>query len=941
VLGLTADSSAELVGWPVPAAPLQLLPKKVWKVNQKPAINGWVVEGSDLPVIVSNASDQAEQIPGRVSPHQVAVHPTPTQFVGVAWDSPIAGRARVQARIAHAHPACGNGIAWWLEHRRAGKAANLAEGTINVGQKPDVFIREMDIKKGDSIILAVDARDGDHACDLTEIALTVTEAAKAGRQWDLAHDISDSILDGNPHADRLGSSGVWRFVQGPTNQSVRVTGGRIPTDSLLARWRLAAIDPKQLNEASGLAQQVEVLLTGSRPTAEKHPDRLLYDLLVSLDSPLLRGLDLVRLHQTHASASKSPKDNHFGLPASRFGPQPKGTSVEADSLMVPATSILEVRLPAALFRDRQFVVDVQLEQNGRDRVEQFQVLTAPPGSPAPLNVKAPYIAAPDSAAWRQLLHGLDAFRRLFPTFICYSRVIPDDEVVCLKLFHREDNDLIHLFLDEDQTRKLNRLWSELRFVSQQPLTENNQLPQFIGYVTQDQPKELLAYFESQRPAFRQRAEEFERDQEKAVPPQLAALIDFASRAYRRPLLDREKTEIEDLFAALRKRKLTIDDAFRIALTRVLVAPSFLFRMEHPQPGTSAEPVSDWELATRLSYFLWASMPDAELRQAAASGHLHEPQILTAQTLRMLQDPKTRGLAMEFATQWLHVKDISTNREKNEKLFPTFNDDLRRAFLEESVLFFQDLFQQDRSLDAILDADYTFVNETLAKHYGIPNIVGPQWRRVDGVRRYGRGGVLGLASILTTQSGASRSSPVLRGNWVVETLLGEKMPKPPPGVPKLPEEESGGEGLTIRQLVEKHAHAAECAVCHQRIDPFGFALEKYDPIGRFREQDLGGRAIDTRAQLKDGTQFEGLDGLRHYLTTQRRQEIQRHFAKKLLGYALGRAVTLSDQLLLDRLVDQLERTNHRPSTAIVNIVLSKQFGYHRGLEISNGESGSHP
>jgi mono/diheme cytochrome c family protein len=553
----------------------------------------------------------------------------------------------------------------------------------------------------------------------------------------------------------------------------------------------------------------------------------------------------------------------------------------------------------------------------------------------PADDKGKLAAAPGSAEAKRTLQGFDDFRRCFPAFICYSRVIPDDEVVCLKLFHREDDDLIRLFLNDEQTKRLDRLWRDLRFIARYPVTENNQLPQFIGFVTQDQPKSLVAFFEGKREPFRKRAEEFLKEEENAIPKQLDALLDFAIRAYRRPLRAEEKTELLRLHETLRKKGLSHEEAFRTVLTRVLISPSFLFRIEQAAPGKEAQPVSSWELATRLSYFLWATMPDAELRQAAAQGCLHDPKVLTAQVARMLKDPKVRGLAAEFGTQWLHVRDIQQNREKNEKLFPTFDDTLRTALYEESVLFFQDLFQEDRRLADILDADYTFLNETLARHYGIPGVVGPQWRRVTGVRKYGRGGVLALGSVLTKQSGASRTSPVLRGNWLVETMLGEKLPKPPPNVPRLPEEETGSEG-TVRQMVEKHARIAECAVCHQRIDPFGFSLENFDPIGRFRDKDLGGRPIDTKVSLTDGTTFEGIDGLRQYLLKQRGEEFERYFCRKLLGYALGRSVILSDQPLIEEMIAELKKNDYRLSVAVQTIARSKQFRYHRGLEATKDE-----
>jgi hypothetical protein len=302
----------------------------------------------------------------------------------------------------------------------------------------------------------------------------------------------------------------------------------------------------------------------------------------------------------------------------------------------------------------------------------------------------------------------------------------------------------------------------------------------------------------------------------------------------------------------------------------------------------------------------------------------------------LKDPKTRGMATEFGAQWLHVKDIRNNREKNEKLFPTFNDELREAIFEETVQFFNDLFQNDRPVLAIVDADYTFLNETLAKHYGIPNVTGPLWRRVDGVQQFGRGGVLAQASVLAAQAGASRNSPVLRGNWVIEVLLGEKIPKPPANVPKLPDEETEGEDLTVRQMVEKHARVAECAVCHQRFDPFGFALEKYDPIGRMREKDLGGRTIETAVQLRDGTQFDGIAGLRNYLLFARHDDAIKHFCRKLLGYSLGRSVILSDQPLLDEMVAELNSHEYRISAAILAIVRSPQFCNHRALDATKDE-----
>jgi mono/diheme cytochrome c family protein len=524
--------------------------------------------------------------------------------------------------------------------------------------------------------------------------------------------------------------------------------------------------------------------------------------------------------------------------------------------------------------------------------------------------------------------GFDAFRHCFPVYLYHAKIVPDDEVICLRMFFREDDALVRLFLDDARKQQLDRLWATLRWVSQEPLVEEKNYPQFLGFVSQDGPGPLKNFKTRTEEGVHQRAAAFTKDREAAAPKHLVALLDFASRAYRRPLLDKEKTDLRHLYDALRKKEMTHEDAFRLVLTRVLMSPTFLYRIEQPSAGKGPRPVSPWEQATRLSYFLWATMPDVELRDAAAGGKLTDADGLAAQAGRMLKDPRTRGLATEFATQWLQVRDFQNNKEKNEKLFPTFDVELRQDLFEETVLYFQDLFQNDRSVLEILDSDHAFLDETLAKHYGVPNVAGPQWRRVDGVKQYGRGGVLTMGSILTTQSGASRTSPVLRGNWLVETLLGEKIPRPPPNVPKLPDDVTSGDELTVRQLTEKHTRVAECAVCHQRIDPYGFALEKYDPLGRLRDKDLGGRPIDCAARLRDGTQFNGVEGLRRYLLDQRKDDFLRHFCTKLLGYALGRSVALADQPLIDDMVAGLKANDYRVSVAIMAIIRSKQFRCHR-------------
>lgn len=338
-------------------------------------------------------------------------------------------------------------------------------------------------------------------------------------------------------------------------------------------------------------------------------------------------------------------------------------------------------------------------------------------------------------------------------------------------------------------------------------------------------------------------------------------------------------------------------------------------------------MNDWELATRLSYFLWSSTPDAELLSLAAAGHLHDPEVLAAQARRMLKDPRTQRLATEFGCQWLHVRDLDTLDEKSERHFPTFVS-LRADMQEEIIRFFTDLFQEDRSVLTLLDADYTFVDGPLARHYGLA-VSGEGWQRIDGLRARGRGGLLGFAGTLAKQSGASRTSPILRGNWINEVVLGDKLPRPPKGVPVLPEEAPAG--LTERQLIERHSADEKCAKCHQRIDPFGFALEGFDAIGRARDKDAAGLDIDTHVQLPDGTGLQGLDGLRRYLLTTRRDDFLRQFSRKLLGYALGRSLLLSDKPLINSIVARLKTDNDHAADVVELIVRSPQFRDVRGRD----------
>jgi len=882
-----------------PAVPLTLLEEKSPPNPQWPAIGGWRKQGTDLPAVISNSSDAALQIPGRVVAHGVSMHPLPKEFVAVAWKSPVDGEVKVSAKIAHAHPACGNGVAWWLEHRRGGRATDLGGGGVALGKEVTPPAMTVKVEKGDELVLAVDAKDGNHVCDMTEVAFAISETAKDGKTWNLAADVADTIQVGNPHADRHGNKDVWRFVRGGTKGTVNPLP--FPPDSVLGQWRTAAGDPKHMGEVTTLAEQAGQLLSGSRPAPGA--DRVLYDKFVSPNGPLFIGVEVTKLVKPIAALK-------YGLPKTRF---------LGENLATNTGETVEIKLPAALFVGRAFVVEASLPSAAGDRA--VRVRADETWAPSVL-------AAPGGAASRRIADGNAAFRQVFPLFTCFPHVVPTDEVVSLKMFHREDEPLERLFLSDAEKATLDHLWAEHRFVSRQAVLENNYLPQFIGFVTQDQPKAMELYFLSLKPAFQKHADELLTREAVAEPKHLDAVLNFADRAYRRPITGKEQAELRVLYKAIRAKGAGHDEAIRGVLTRVLIAPAFLFRIETAPAGKEPGPVSDYELATRLSYFLWSSLPDAELRRMAAEGKLRDPQVLAAQAQRMMKDEKLRALATEFGAQWLHVRNFDEFNEKNEKRYPMFNKSLRADMNEEAVRFFQDLFQNDGTVLDVLNADHAFLNEQLARHYGIPGVNGPHFRKVSGVRKHGRGGILGFGSVQAKQAGASRTSPTLRGNWVVETLLGEKLPRPPKDVPKLPDAE-GGDGLTTRQQVERHAKEASCAACHVRIDPFGFALEKYDAIGRLREKESSGLPVETTAKLKDGTTFDGIDGLRDYLLTKKKDVIVRLFCKRLLGYALGRSVTLSDTSLLDEISRELNTNDGRVSAAVMAILRSPQFTKTRG------------
>jgi cytochrome c551/c552 len=407
---------------------------------------------------------------------------------------------------------------------------------------------------------------------------------------------------------------------------------------------------------------------------------------------------------------------------------------------------------------------------------------------------------------------------------------------------------------------------------------------------------------------------------------LAAL---AHRAYRKPVSD---AEMQDLVRAYKEGRNDGDfeSGIGMGLRQLLMDPAFLFRVERDPVGIASDTpyrVTDLELASRLSFFLWSSIPDESLLALAEHGELRKPGVLDAQVHRMLADPRAKSLVANFATEWLALRMIE-GVKPDPIIFPEFDEGLRRAFERETELLLESVLLGDHSVMELLNANYTFVNERLARHYGIPDVYGDQFRRVtvtDGIR----GGLLGQGSILTATSYPNRTSPVVRGKWILETLLGSPPPPPPPNVPALPEAEATGKVLSMRDRLSEHRANPECASCHARMDPLGFAMENFDATGKWRTVESTGPAdktrnpIDATGQLADGTKFDGAKGLRQALQ-EHSSEFAYRVTERLLTYALGRGSDWYDAPSIRAVVSQAKKEDYRFSALLLGIVESTPF-----------------
>ncbi|MFN7939633.1 MAG: DUF1592 domain-containing protein [Bryobacteraceae bacterium] len=535
-------------------------------------------------------------------------------------------------------------------------------------------------------------------------------------------------------------------------------------------------------------------------------------------------------------------------------------------------------------------------------------------------------------------------------------------------YFRDDQPLYELLLDEKQQAALDRMWREMDFVASINIRTYIEFAKLGTRGTRDDFKdgepevreieveEIISepkirkleadYLEiakggsqvaigAVKDFFRGANESIrwvQKARREAEPSHLQALNDFAARAYRRPLTAADRDDLLSFYRDARERyNLDHEGAIREAIVLVLTSPKFSYRADLVEPRDGIQPLSDVDLASRLSYFLWSSMPDAELLQQATAGRLHQPDVIKAQARRMLRDPRSRALAVEFGGNWLDFRDFRQIGTVDRDRFPAFSDGLKEAMFEEPVRFLLDVFRRNRPLFDFLYARDTFVNPALAKHYGMPAGTDESvWTHVTNADRYERGGLLPMAAFLTKNAPGLRTSPVKRGYWVAKNVLGEQIPPPPPVVPELPADEAKMD-LPLRQMLEQHRANPSCAGCHARFDSFGLAFERFDPVGKRRTHDLGGRTVDAKATFPGGMDGEGVQGVRQYIHEKREGDFLRGFTGKLLAYALGRSLMLSDELLIEEIGKKLGKDGCCFETVLDSIITSRQFLNKRGRE----------
>jgi hypothetical protein len=417
-----------------------------------------------------------------------------------------------------------------------------------------------------------------------------------------------------------------------------------------------------------------------------------------------------------------------------------------------------------------------------------------------------------------------------------------------------------------------------------------------------------------------------KEEEKCANQIISSL---ARAAYRRPVTEDDVKPLLELYKSGRKDA-DFDAGVGLAIQGILISPGFLFRVEHDPANVSpgiAYPVSDLELASRLSFFIWSSVPDDTLLNIAIQGKLREPTVLKQQVRRMLEDPRSISLVKNFAAQWLHIRNLDLLSPPDPGVFPEFDYTLKAAFSKEMELLFKDFIENDRSIVEFLSTDYSFLNERLAKHYGIPGVYGSHFRRVSLPDEH-RWGLLGKGSILTVTSYATRTSPTLRGKWILESIMGTPVPPPPPDVPSL-REDAQTRNLSMRERMEMHRSNPVCATCHRLMDPLGLAMENYDAVGAWRTVNTDGTPIDASGQLPNGTHFEGPGQLREAIW-QDREQFAITFIERLFTYALGRGLEHYDMPAVRMVNNESAQQDYHLSSIVMNVIESQPFQMRRSI-----------
>jgi hypothetical protein len=664
-----------------------------------------------------------------------------------------------------------------------------------------------------------------------------------------------------------------------------------------------------------------------------------------------------------------------------FGQHPRGGTVEPGDLVTVGdrTWSFELTVPAGA-RGLEVQADVSLDLvHGESSVVRCAIIEQR-GEKKPNSVSA-LLADPASEVFGTWKVGVLEFARLLPQ-VSHREPAPSDRdpipppfdntynTAERNFFHtrvkyyRDDSFFTQKMIDEPTRRALDAAWSDLlssfeyhdiylRFVAEkfQLDLEGRSVEKLDRAWIDSLPAEPRQYVVSLADNYAT----IQRSLAAAEAGHVADVLEFAKRAWRRPLTAEEEQRQRAFYDSLRGQAgLDHPAAVRALLVRVLVAPEFLYRAEPVGKADDADrrearpagsvPLSNSQLASRLSYFLWSSLPDDELTAAAAEGKLSDPAELARQARRMLADAKARRLATEFFGQWFGFYQFDRYRGIDQGRFPEFNERLRTALYDEAVSFFEHIVRDDRPVNEVLFANYCVLNDELATHYGLtagsklaPGAPGPGL--VPAVGESHPGGLLGLGAVLAVTSAPLRTSPVKRGDWLLRRVLGTPVPPPPANAGSIPADDALADGLTVRARLEAHRRDATCANCHARIDALGFALENYDPLGRWRESYRDGGRIETEGTLSDGARLVGPAGLREYLR-QHQAEFHRTLATRLVGYALGRGEQLQDQRLIDDLVQSIAAGNDRFSDLVEKIVTSPQFRNRRIARENETERSDH-